>query len=204
MGSGTWTLTGTGNVWNFTTTTNLTYNVGTSTVVVSDTSASSKTIISPSSPVAFYNLTISPGGSGAIIWTGTASRSINTLTITGPKTIQWAANGTYVIASWNVYGSSGNNVVFNSTIPGTRYTFSKASGLVDVRYVTLQDSLASGGAYFQATNSTDSGNNSGWNFFTASTGGGLQAGKKFAAFGGARPINKVLDSKLHGYRKLGG
>jgi len=204
MGSGTWTASGTGTVWNFITVTNLTYNVGTSTVIISDTSASSKTIAAPSSPAAFYNLTITPGGSGAIIWSGTVSRAINILTITGPKTIQWAANGTYVIASWNVYGSSGNNVVFNSTIPGTRYTFSKASGLVDVRYVTLQDSLASGGAYFQATNSTDSGNNSGWNFFTASAGGGLQAGKKFAAFGGARPINKVLDSKLHGYRKLGG
>lgn len=204
MGSGTWTITGTGTVWSFATVTGLTYNVGTSTVIISDTSASSKTIASPSSPVAFYNLTIIGGGSGAIIWTGVASRAINTLTITGPKTIQWSAGGTYVVADWNVQGSSGNNVVFNSTTPGSTYTFSKASGLVDVRYVTIQDSIATGGAYFQATNSTDSGNNSGWNFVTASAGGGLSAGKKFARFGGSRAINEVMDSKLHGYRKLGG
>jgi len=59
MCSGTWTLTGTGTVWNTATTTGLTLNAGTSTIVVNDASASSKTIAS--GVTTLYNLT--PSGS---------------------------------------------------------------------------------------------------------------------------------------------
>lgn len=55
MGSGTWTLTGTGTVWNAAAT-GLTLNAGTSTIVVSDTSATGKTFTGAGKAYANLNL----------------------------------------------------------------------------------------------------------------------------------------------------
>lgn len=202
MGSGIWRLTGTGTVWAYTATTNLTYNVNTSTVIVTDTSASSKTL-NFAGPTAFNALIIPPGGAGAIIFGATANRPINILSVTGPKTLTFNISGSYIIGSL-VLDGRGGLITITSSSAGTPFTFSKSSGLVQAYNVSLKDSTATGGAYFQAVNSTNVSGNTGWNFATAAAPTSLSAGKKFAAFGGARPINKVLDSKLHGYRKLGG
>lgn len=203
MGSGTWTLTGTGTVWNFGTTTNLTYNVNTSTVIISDTSASSKTI-NPPPPNSFYNIIIPPGGAGAIIFTASGNRPItNQLSVTGPKTLTFNTSGTFFVGNLNLDGRGGL-ITITSNTAGVPFTFSVSAGLVSAYNVSLKDSTATGGAYFEAVNSTNVSGNTGWNFVTAAAPTSLSAGKKFARFGGARAINKVLDSKFHGYRKLGG
>lgn len=203
MGSGTWTLTGTGTVWNFGTTTNLTYNINTSTVIISDTSASSKTI-NPPPPNSFYNLIIPPGGTGAIIFTASGNRPItNQLSVTGPKTLTFNTSGTFFVGNLNLDGRGGL-ITITSNTAGVPFTFSVSAGLVSAYNVSLKDSTATGGAYFEAINSTNVSGNTGWNFATAAAPTSLSAGKKFARFGGARAINKVLDSELHGYRKLGG
>lgn len=192
MGSGTWTLTGTGTVWNFSTTTNLTYNVGTSTVIVTDTSASSKTL-NFAGPTAFNTLTIPSGGSGAIIFTATANRPITTLNITGPKTITFNTSGSYIVTNLNITGSAGNLVTMASNTPGTRFTLSVATGLVQARYASIQDSLATGGATFVALNSTNAGNNVGWNF----TAGRTAASGRTSASGRVAVANRSTVSRRY-------
>lgn len=203
MGSGTWTLTGTGTVWNVGTTTNLTFSGASSTIIFTDASAASKTFSTGTGAAAYGNFIALPGGAGAIVFNSN-DKSFNSLNIFGPKTVTFNAGTTYTVLSPNFSGSPGSVVTVQSSSAGSPFILSTPSGYVRATYASIKDSTAQGGAYFEAVNSTSVSGNTGWNFATASAGGGLQAGKKFAAFGGARPINKVLDSKLHGYRKLGG
>lgn len=203
LGSGTWTVTGTGTVWQFSTTTNLTYNINTSTVIVANTSASSKTI-NPPPPNSFYNLYIPPGGAGAIIFTASGNRPItNSLSVVGPKTLTFNTVGNYIVANLSLDGTGGLITITSST-NGVAFTFSVAAGLVRAYNVSLKDSTATGGAYFQAVNSVDVSGNTGWNFVTEASGGSAHVGNKIASFGSKKPYMKVLDSNQHSYKKLGG
>lgn len=203
LGTSTITVTGTGTVWNVGTTTNLTFSGASSTIIFTDASAASKTFSTGGAAAAYGNFIALPGGAGAIVFNSN-NKSFNSLSITGPKTVTFNAGTTYTVLSPNFSGSSGNVVTLQSSSAGSPFILSTPSGYVRATYASIKDSTATGGAYFEAVNSTNVSGNTGWNFVTASAGGGLSSGKKFAAFGGARPINKVLDSKLHGYRKLGG
>lgn len=168
MGSGTWTLTGTGNVWNTNTAAGLTFSGASSTIVITDTSASSKTFIGASASTVFGTLTIPAGGSGQIIM-GATNKTFATINIAGPKTVSWNNGTTYTVTNLNITGSAGNLVTFVSATPGSQYTLSVASGDVYARYVSLQDSNATGGARFFALNSTNVSNNTGWNFVASRT-----------------------------------
>jgi hypothetical protein len=81
-------------------------------------------------------------------------------------TISFEAGSTTTVTNFTLAGASGFPVTINSTIPGTQFTLSKASGTVTANYLRIQDSNATGGAYWDATNGTDVnlGNNTGWNF----------------------------------------
>lgn len=172
-------LVGTGTVWNFGTTTNLTYDPGTSHVIVSDTSSTAKTLnFAPGN--AFHALTITPGGSGAIIFTATGNRPINTLNVTGPKTLTFNTSGSLIVNNFNVNGLAGNLVAMGSNTPGTPWTFSKSSGSVTCNLVSFTDCTATGGATFIATHSIDGGGNSGITFSltrSPATGRSLTSGR---------------------------
>lgn len=201
------TLTGTGNVLQFGTMTNLVLNANTSNIYLSDVSASTKTIAHGSS-LTLYDLTIAPTGSGAIIF-GANPLTLHSLNLNGgSKTLQFTAGvgSTTTIApgGWNVNGTSGNLVSITSGTPGSQAYLSVASGVVTGRYLSIIDSNAAGGASFQAINSTDAGNNTGWVFSTELTRYTNRVGQKFATFGGTRPYKKALYGDLHLYRKLGG
>lgn len=97
--------------------------------------------------------------------------TVDTLEVTanvGAKTLQIAASTTLtILTSFNVNGTSGNLVSLESSTPSSQFTISKASGAISVAYVDISDSIASGGANFQAytTNgNVDGGNNTGWVF----------------------------------------
>jgi len=91
-------------------------------------------------------------------------------TVNGAVTL---TNGTLNIATIFTFtvGSfvtSGTNQKFlKSQVPGTQATISAASGTNSVSYLTIQDSNATGGATFYATDPTNvnAGNNTGWIFF---------------------------------------
>lgn len=60
-------------------------------------------------------------------------------------------------------GTSSEPISINSTIDGQQATLSQASGIVDASWLVLQDMAATGGAVFNANQSVDNGNNTGWN-----------------------------------------
>ena len=80
--------------------------------------------------------------------------------------ITFEAGSTTTVTNFTLAGAAGNLVTINSSIPGTRYILSKSSGNVIANYLRIQDSEATGGAYWDATNGTNVnlGNNIGWDF----------------------------------------
>lgn len=112
------------------------------------------------------------GGTVIIGGTATASYTITTLENTvSPCTASiFATNSTVFVTNFNLSGTAGNLVTFNTTTAGTARTIRKTSGTVNAYYLNIQDSIADGGAVWNAYDSTNSGNNTGWNFLTTNSG----------------------------------
>jgi hypothetical protein len=71
-------------------------------------------------------------------------------------------NGTTNTVGSFVTSTTANKFLL-STTSGVQATISQASGTVSAQYLQIQDSNATGGATWNATNSADLGNNTGWN-----------------------------------------
>jgi len=85
-----------------------------------------------------------------------------TLTMTN-GTLQLAAGTTSVVGGFTTSGT--NQKYLQSTTPGTQATISDASGTNNASYLTIQDINATGGAIWNALNtSVNDGNNTGWYF----------------------------------------
>jgi hypothetical protein len=158
LGSGTWTLAGSGTIWNTTTITGLTV---TGTAFINCTSASAKTFAGGS---ASYP-TLNNGGSGALTISGNGTYDTISNTVQ-PTTFTFTSGSTKTITNFNVSGTAGNLVTINSSTPGSAGTISKASGNVYRNYLNIQDSTATGGAGWYAADSVNSGGNTGWIFDT--------------------------------------
>jgi len=120
------------------------------------------------------------GGGGstfpAVTMSGTGQLIIgangSTLTITTlsntvqPCTVSIFSTNTQLnVTNFNLSGTAGNLVTFNSSVAGTARTISKASGTVSCDYLSIRDSTATGGAsWYAGTNSTNVSNNTGWIF----------------------------------------
>jgi len=91
--------------------------------------------------------------------------STQALTMTN-GTLQLKSGTTNTVGSFATTGTNGKYLL--STTFGTAATISQASGTVTVDYLTVQDSIATGGAVFDALAITnvDAGNNTGWLFST--------------------------------------
>ena len=101
-----------------------------------------------------------------VIGTTGASNVITTLTNTvQPCTIsiRSTTNNT-TVTNFNLNGTAGNLVTFNSSVAGIQKPIIKASGTVNAYYLAIQDSAASGGATWRAISSVNNGNNTGWFF----------------------------------------
>ena len=157
-----------------------TINAGTSTIrftssnsFYAHTSNASKTFYNveftnPNANYTFYNNSGWPFTFHNVSFASHANfygtNTFNVLSLTGGKTYNFPANTTQTIITDVVAGGScGNTVVMQSNSNGTQATFSKTSGTITVDYVTLKDMNATGGATWNATNSTVISNVSGWN-----------------------------------------
>lgn len=167
MGSGVWTATGTGDVWRLAPGAT-TLNAGTSTIILSNTSSSTKTFngatnftIAP-----YYRISISGGGSGTVSFGG--ALTANTIDIGAPKSVIFASSNTITVTNFNAVGTPGNLVTITSSTNGSPATLSKASGVVACDYLSLKDSTATGGAtWYAGVNSTNVSGNTGWLFSSA-------------------------------------
>ncbi|MDO8486292.1 MAG: hypothetical protein Q7S77_01165, partial [Candidatus Staskawiczbacteria bacterium] len=156
------TLSGTGTVFS----NSGTYTAGTSTISLTDTSSSSKTFAGGGGT--YNNLSITGAGTGAVIFTG--SNTFNDFTINPPKTVTFTSSTTQTISgTFSCSGTSGNVITLAST-SASASTLSKSSGTVGCDYISVSYSTATGGATWNAgDNSTDGGNNTGWQFTVAAT-----------------------------------
>ena len=150
MGSGTWTLSGTGFVWNATN--NPTLIVGTSNIVLSDTSTSARTFSGGS---LYYNKLTIGGATGTSTLTIAGGNTFGELasTKTVAHTIAFAST-VQTFGKWAVTGTAGNVV----TITGTSTTNVIAGPAVTgVDYLVMGTwgvSTTSPGEFYAGANST--------------------------------------------------
>jgi len=159
MGSGLWTLSGTGTVWDFATTTNLTFNKDTADILLSDTTTTARTFAGGGRT---YNKLTIGGATGGSTLTFTGGNNFTELasTKTVAHTVRFAANqGT--IDTWSITGTSGNVVTIDSSVANTRRTFSltnSTAGLID--YLSVKDiGVNQPNRFYVGDNSTNGGNN---------------------------------------------
>jgi len=161
---GTFTISGTSaTAWNNAVPTGFTTTAGTGTGSISMTSASAKTFVGGGST---YNCTLNQGGAGTLTITGANTFSNITNTVQ-PAQITFPASTTTTFTNFSLSGTAGNLITLRSSSSGTRFTLSKSTGVVSTSYLNIQDSTATGGAYWRAFTSNgnvNSGNNSGWLF----------------------------------------
>jgi hypothetical protein len=107
-------------------------------------------------------ITVSAPG-GTVAFFGTTTLGSEALTFTA-GTLRLSASNTTTVGS---FVTTGTTLKFlTSSTPGTQATLSDASGTNAVTYLSIQDSNATGGAIFNATDPTNvnAGNNTGWLF----------------------------------------
>jgi hypothetical protein len=169
------TLTSTGTVWNFGTTTNLTSPSSGSTIIVNDTSATGKTFTGGGltyDTLTFSGDNITVSGANTI-----TTLNINTAGLTTGLVLTSGVTQTVTNIATN--GSLGNLAKLISSSAGSAATISKSSGTVSLDYMSIKDSTATGGASFYAgANSTNVSGNTGWTF-TAPPAPGTTTGSFF-------------------------
>lgn len=139
--NGNWTLSAT----------NLTFNVGTSTISMNGGSFGG-------GGLTYNNLTITST-------TGiTGSNTFATLTIPAGKILKPTSGTTQTFTTLSAMGTLGNVISIQSSIAGTPATISRNGGVVTFNYCSIKDITATGGATFNAYNSTDVSGNTGINF----------------------------------------
>lgn len=151
MGSGTWTLTGTGSVWNFQTAPAF-FSKGTANILLSDTSTTSRTFAGAS--LSYNKLTI--GG----------TTGISTTTITGNNTfteidsIKTVAHTiafgttTQTFGKWSVTGTAGNVVTLTGTGTGHILAGPCTSNINYLAMGSIGFSASSPGEFYAGPNST--------------------------------------------------
>jgi hypothetical protein len=156
--------------------TGFTTTAGTGTGTISLTSATAKIFTGAGT---IFNCTINQGGAGALNITGssTFTNITNTYNATGATSILFTAGTTNTFANWNASGASGRLLTIGSATAAS-HTLSKASGTVNADFLSISRSTATGGATWNAANSTDGGNNTGWIFALAPS----STGNFFALF----------------------
>jgi hypothetical protein len=144
---GSSTITCSGNVTFVTT--GLTFNEGTSTIIMT---GNSKTF-------AGGGLTYNNVRFSGTPTTVTGANTFNTLTVDSGKTCILPANTTQTASALSWDGAT-----IQSSTAGTAATVSVASGTVEMNWGSLKDIAAEGGATFNAVNVTNVSGNDGWNW----------------------------------------
>ena len=153
MGSGTWTLSGTGSVWAVTNSLINMYK-GTANIVLSDTSTSARTFGSGGTDYSYNKLTI--GGA-----TGTSTLTINGnnqfTELASTKTVAHTialGTTTQTFGAWTVTGTAGNVVTLTGT--GTSHILAGActSGIDYLAMGSIGFAATSPGEFYAGANST--------------------------------------------------
>ncbi len=137
MGSGLWTLVGTGTVWNITAaSTALTLNNGSANITLSDTSTTARTFAG--NGYSYNKLTIG-GTTGISTTTITGNNTFTELASTKTVAHTIALGSTYQnVGAWTITGTAGNAVTLTGTSAAAPALLLKTGGgTVNVGYLTL-------------------------------------------------------------------
>lgn len=165
MGSGTWTITHSTatDIWDATTTTNLTFNKETANIVLTQGATNNREF--RGGGLTYNNITINAGSSTTVIVKG--SNTFSTFTINAPKTVKFEDSTTQTVSSFVAVGTLGNVITLDTSTGANTFTLSDSSGTNAVQYCSITRSVASGGATWNAYTSlgnVNGGSNTGWNF----------------------------------------
>jgi fibronectin-binding autotransporter adhesin len=152
MGSGTWTLSGTGTVWNGGVTN---FFKGTANIVLSDTSTTARSFAGQG--LSYNKLTIG-GTTGASTFTITGANQFTELAST--KTVAHTIvlpGSTTTIGKWSVSGTVGNIVTVTSAASTLSIVGAAVSGVDYLAMGTTALSATSPAEFFAGANSTGSG-----------------------------------------------
>jgi hypothetical protein len=160
MGSSTWNITATsGTVWSFNSSASLTS--GTSSITLIGVAG----ITFAGGTKTYNNLQLGIGAN-----TITGSNTFNTLSSQATtSSVTFDAGSTTTVSTFAVSGTSTQTITLASSST-SNFTLSKSSGNVDVEYLSISRSTATGGASWVATKSINGGNNIGWQITGANTG----------------------------------
>ncbi|SNS48843.1 Repeat domain-containing protein [Ekhidna lutea] len=95
------------------------------------------------------------------------SNIYQTLEILPGAGVRLSPDNTQFVNNLIADGTNEDPILISSTVDSLAGTFSKASGEVNIRFATIENNIATGGATFNAISSLDSGNVTGWNFIVA-------------------------------------
>lgn len=172
MGTGTWELTATtaATVWNMATVTGLTLTPSTSTIKISGSTASIRTFAGGGK--SYNNLLITNAtANGEVDFTGSNTFQNLRQTDATAQTIKFTTGTTTTLASATLYGTTGNLLTIG-TITAAGHTIAKANGgFVFLDYVSISRSTIGTNQGYIGPNSTNGGNNVGWQFNTNALGG---------------------------------
>lgn len=161
MGSGTWTLTGTGTLWDATTGSSLTLNAETSTISATNTSATAKTLNLGDKT---YN-TVTITGDNIRINNSNTITTLNVNNAGRTNGLKLTSGNIQTITNFTSNGSAGNLSKLVGSTSGSAASISKSSNIVSEDYLSIQDITATGGAiWYAGTNSVNVSGNSGWLF----------------------------------------
>jgi hypothetical protein len=160
MGSGLWTLSGTGTMWSTATTTGLTLNKDTANILLSSPSTSARTF--SGGGLNFNRLTI--GGATttsttSIAGANTFTELASTKTVAHTITITVTASG-MTIDTWSITGTAGNVVTVNSSVAGIQRNFNLTNVTSGIDYLAVRDiAVNQANRFYVGANSTNNGNN---------------------------------------------
>jgi hypothetical protein len=169
MGSGLWTLTSTGTVWNTATVTGLTFDKGTADILLSSGSGTARSF-TPGG-LSMNKLTI--GGAAGSGTTNLQALNLTELASTKPVAhiITITSATTNTIGTWSATGTVGNVVTLNSNAVGTQRTIALTNVTSGIDYLAVQDiGVTVANRFYVGANSTNNGNNTNV-IFTAAPGG---------------------------------
>lgn len=192
MGSGTWNMirTAAGNAWNISTTAAL--NAGTSEIVISAASANARVFIGGGMTYNILTYNVAGSTGSLTLNEGNTFNTINFNDSTSARSLLLTAGTTTTVTNWNVNGSPGALMTVDSATAAT-HTLTKPSGIVASDYLSVKNSIATGGAsWYAGTNSTNVSGNTGWIFTGAiwprRTGGSLRQVDTLRQVVNSRPV----------------
>jgi fibronectin-binding autotransporter adhesin len=150
MGTGTWTLTGTGTVWDATGS-NLTVAANTSTIKINDGSSSDKTFAGNGS--VYSNIWLTGGGTGKLIITG--NNTFGNVKVDSGRTVAFADGSSTTVSSLTTSGSTmtkQTSATYSLTITGGITMGLSAMTIDHCDCVTPN-------TFYAGASSTDGGNN---------------------------------------------